>query len=117
MDMFHAEGARLESMLKEDTETDGTEAAGDASTEDNKSPPGDLVSLPALQTWTKLRPGVRSFLEQAHQDFELHVYTMGDKLYARAMAQILDPDGRLFSGRIISAVSGYPVVALFVWRE
>ena len=64
----------------------------------------DLVSLPALQTWTKLRPGVRRFLAEARGLFELHVYTMGDRAYARAMGGILDPDGRLFAGRIISAV-------------
>lgn len=73
-------------------------AAGDA------GPPPNLVALPALQTWTRLRPGVRAFLEQAHTICELHIYTMGDRAYARAMAAVLDPEGRLFSGRVISAV-------------
>ncbi|KAL6781683.1 hypothetical protein ACKKBF_B09050 [Auxenochlorella protothecoides x Auxenochlorella symbiontica] len=72
-------------------------AAGDA------GPPPNLVALPALQTWTRLRPGVRAFLEQAHTICELHIYTMGDRAYARAMAAVLDPEGRLFSGRVISA--------------
>ncbi|KFM26529.1 RNA polymerase II C-terminal domain phosphatase-like 4 [Auxenochlorella protothecoides] len=57
----------------------------------------------ATTTWTRLRPGVRAFLEQAHTICELHIYTMGDRAYARAMAAVLDPEGRLFSGRIISA--------------
>jgi len=37
--------------------------------------------------------------------FELHVYTMGDRDYAAEMAKLLDPEGRLFHGRVISAVS------------
>lgn len=51
-----------------------------------------------------MRPGVRAFLDAAHERYEMHVYTMGDRAYARAMAAALDPDGRLFSGRVISAV-------------
>lgn len=37
--------------------------------------------------------------------FELHVYTMGDRDYAAEMAKLLDPSGRFFHGRVISAVS------------
>lgn len=36
--------------------------------------------------------------------FELHVYTMGDRDYAAEMAKLLDPTGRFFHGRVISAV-------------
>ncbi|KAL5724462.1 protein-serine/threonine phosphatase [Ranunculus cassubicifolius] len=52
--------------------------------------------------WTKLRPGVWTFLEKASKLFELHLYTMGNKLYATEMAKVLDPSGALFSGRVIS---------------
>lgn len=81
--------------------------------------------------WTKLRPGIWNFLEkvilniivcinydfmvylkveslrclfghQASQLFELHLYTMGNKLYATEMAKVLDPTGALFAGRVIS---------------
>ena len=57
-----------------------------------------------LQMWTKLRPGVREFLEAAHQRYELHIYTMGDRDYAAEMARRLDPQRRLFAERIISSV-------------
>jgi hypothetical protein len=40
------------------------------------------------------------------QLYELHIYTMGDKGYAGLMADILDPQHRLFKGRVISAVRG-----------
>lgn len=50
----------------------------------------------------KLRPKVRQFLETATALFELHVYTMGSRAYARACCQILDPTGRLFHDRILS---------------
>ncbi|KAI7844187.1 hypothetical protein COHA_002322 [Chlorella ohadii] len=62
-----------------------------------------LHCLPHMRMWTKLRPGVRQFLEAARERFELHVYTMGDRDYAAEMAKLLDPEGRLFHGRVISA--------------
>lgn len=62
-----------------------------------------LYCLPHMRMWTKLRPGVREFLEQAKERFELHVYTMGDRDYAAEMAKLLDPGGKLFHGRIISS--------------
>lgn len=42
------------------------------------------------------------FEHQASQLFELHLYTMGNKLYATEMAKVLDPTGALFAGRVIS---------------
>jgi hypothetical protein len=35
--------------------------------------------------------------------YELHIYTMGDRAYAREIAALLDPGGRLFAGRVVSA--------------
>jgi hypothetical protein len=35
--------------------------------------------------------------------YELTIYTMGDKAYAREIAGLLDPGGRLFGGRVVSA--------------
>ncbi|XWS68754.1 hypothetical protein CRYUN_Cryun04dG0119200 [Craigia yunnanensis] len=52
--------------------------------------------------WTKLRPGIWNFLEKASKLYELHLYTMGNKLYATEMAKVLDPKGVLFAGRVIS---------------
>ena len=55
-----------------------------------------------LALFTKLRPRVRDFLRAASRLCQLYIYTMGDKRYAAEMAQLLDPSGDLFSGRIIS---------------
>jgi RNA polymerase II C-terminal domain phosphatase-like 3/4 len=63
----------------------------------------DLFRFPYMGMWTKFRPGVREFLNQAKTDFDLHVYTMGDKHYAAEMAKILDPEGTLFHGKVISS--------------
>ncbi len=63
-----------------------------------------MTSFHDPQMWTKLRPGVRQFLEKAHERYELHIYTMGDRDYAAEMAARLDPQRRLFAERIISSV-------------
>ena len=36
--------------------------------------------------WTKLRPGLRAFLQRAAVNFELHICTMGDRDYAQQIA-------------------------------
>ncbi|XP_020580757.1 RNA polymerase II C-terminal domain phosphatase-like 3 isoform X2 [Phalaenopsis equestris] len=61
-----------------------------------------LFRFQHMAMWTKLRPGVWNFLEKASKIFELHLYTMGNKLYATEMAKVLDPTGTLFAGRVIS---------------
>lgn len=45
-----------------------------------------------------------AFLSAVCQLYELHIYTMGDKGYAGLMADTLDPEHKLFVGRVISAV-------------
>jgi RNA polymerase II C-terminal domain phosphatase-like 3/4 len=64
-----------------------------------------LFHLADKGLWTKLRPGVESFLARVSELYELHIYTMGDKGYAGLMADLLDPEHRLFVGRVVSAVS------------
>ena len=64
-----------------------------------------LFKLPHMLMWTKLRPGIREFLVEAHKLFELHIYTHGDQDYAAEMAKLLDLNKTLFGGRVISAVS------------
>ncbi|MCO5604205.1 hypothetical protein L7F22_058367 [Adiantum nelumboides] len=61
-----------------------------------------LYNLHNLQMWTKLRPFVHEFLKEASKLFELHLYTMGERIYAQTIAQILDPLGHLFGSRVIS---------------
>ncbi|KAK1365585.1 Protein-serine/threonine phosphatase [Heracleum sosnowskyi] len=70
--------------------------------EDGEYPHRHLFRFPHMGMWTKLRPGIWNFLEKASKLFELHLYTMGNKVYATEMAKILDPKGVLFAGRVIS---------------
>lgn len=67
-----------------------------------------LYRLQYMGLWTKLRPGVGAFLKSASELFDLHVFTMGDEEYAKGMASILDPDGKLFRGRVASATDAGP---------
>ncbi|KAM5568330.1 RNA polymerase II C-terminal domain phosphatase-like 3 [Rosa sericea] len=70
--------------------------------QDRKEPQRHLFRFQHMGMWTKLRPGVWNFLEKASHLFEMHLYTMGNKLYATEMAKVLDPTGALFAGRVIS---------------
>lgn len=62
-----------------------------------------LYHLPQMNLWTKLRPGIREFFNEARKLYDLHVFTMGDKSYAAGMAGLLDPMGELFGGRVASS--------------
>ncbi|XP_071696201.1 RNA polymerase II C-terminal domain phosphatase-like 3 [Rutidosis leptorrhynchoides] len=70
--------------------------------QDREKPHRHLFKFPHMCMWTKLRPGIWKFLEKASKLYELHLYTMGNKLYATEMAKVLDPKGVLFNGRVIS---------------
>lgn len=70
--------------------------------QDREKPQRHLFRFSHMGMWTKLRPGIWNFLEKASQLYELHLYTMGNKLYAKEMAKVLDPTGALFAGRIIA---------------
>ncbi|KAI9469957.1 MAG: hypothetical protein EXX96DRAFT_612426 [Benjaminiella poitrasii] len=50
----------------------------------------------------KLRPGLREFLNEISKFYEMHIYTMGTRAYADAVAKIIDPEGKLFQDRILS---------------
>lgn len=60
--------------------------------------PGPLNSRMHL----KLRPHLSEFLSRCAALFELHIYTMGSRPYADRVAELIDPEKRLFSGRITS---------------
>lgn len=72
----------------------------DTSPEQHKE--NGLYNLHNLQMWTKLRPFVHGFLKEASKLFELHLYTMGERVYAETIARILDPLKILFENRVIS---------------
>ena len=52
--------------------------------------------------YIKLRPGLREFLDEISDMYELHVYTMGTRAYAQNIAKLVDPDQKLFGNRLIS---------------
>ncbi|KAL1920768.1 uncharacterized protein VTP21DRAFT_11403 [Calcarisporiella thermophila] len=52
--------------------------------------------------YVKLRPGLQEFLREITQIYELHIYTMGTRNYAQAVADQIDPEGKYFGGRILS---------------
>lgn len=52
--------------------------------------------------YIKLRPGLQDFLQNISKLYELHIYTMGTREYAREIANIIDPDRKVFGDRILS---------------
>ena len=52
--------------------------------------------------YVKLRPGLKQFLENVSKMYELHIYTMGTRQYAKNIADIIDPDHKVFGDRILS---------------
>ncbi|KAL5035551.1 CTD phosphatase Fcp1 [Batrachochytrium dendrobatidis] len=60
-----------------------------------------LPESPAVY-FIKLRPGTREFLRELNAKYEMHIYTMGTRNYAKAVSKILDPDKRYFKDRILS---------------
>jgi RNA polymerase II subunit A-like phosphatase len=49
-----------------------------------------------------IRPGTKEFLQKVSEQFEMHIYTMGTRNYAEAIANVIDPDKSLFKERILS---------------
>ncbi len=52
--------------------------------------------------YVKLRPGLEEFLKKISKIYELHIYTMGTRAYAKSIAKIIDPEGEYFADRILS---------------
>lgn len=52
--------------------------------------------------YIKMRPGLEEFLENVAERYELHIYTMGTRQYAEKISEIVDPDKRFFSNRVLS---------------
>ena len=52
--------------------------------------------------YIKLRPGLQEFLENVSKLYELHIYTMGTRQYAKNIADIIDPERKIFGDRILS---------------
>ncbi|CAJ0632725.1 20405_t:CDS:10 [Entrophospora sp. SA101] len=52
--------------------------------------------------YIKLRPGIQEFLKEISVYYEPHIYTMGTRNYASAVANVIDPDNEIFNERILS---------------
>ncbi|CCG81291.1 putative RNA Polymerase II CTD phosphatase Fcp1 [Taphrina deformans PYCC 5710] len=52
--------------------------------------------------YVKPRPGLAQFFNTICKRYEMHIYTMGTKPYARKVASVIDPDGSIFGSRILS---------------
>lgn len=67
-------------------------------------PPTFEGKPPITTCWyyVKLRPGLKQFLESINNLYEMHIYTMATKSYAKAIAKIIDPQGKYFGDRILS---------------
>lgn len=52
--------------------------------------------------YIKLRPGLSDFLRNVSKIYELHIYTMGTRAYAKNIADVIDPEHRIFGDRILS---------------
>jgi RNA polymerase II subunit A C-terminal domain phosphatase len=50
----------------------------------------------------KVRPRLVEFFEEVSKMYELHVYTMGTRAYANAVARIVDPHRKYFGDRVLS---------------
>ncbi|KAF9561833.1 Carboxy-terminal domain (CTD) phosphatase [Mortierella alpina] len=63
-----------------------------------------MFPLPDSPTpyYIKLRPHLETFLKKVTKLYELHIYTMGTRNYAAAVANVIDPDSKFFSQRILS---------------
>ena len=61
--------------------------------------------------YIKLRPGLDEFFEEISKMFECHIYTMGTRAYAQHIAQIVDPDRKIFGDRILSRDESGSLVA------
>ena len=61
-----------------------------------------LVSRVGEKELMRCRPGLSEFLKEIAEMYEMHVYTMGTRAYAAEVCKIIDPDGGLFGGRILS---------------
>ena len=64
----------------------------------DQSPGGSFV----MRYYVKLRPGLRKFLEDCREIFDLYVYTNGHRNYADQLKELIDPTGKLFDSRILT---------------
>ncbi|KAJ2502862.1 CTD phosphatase Fcp1 [Coemansia sp. RSA 1972] len=83
-----------------------TDSTNGEETNAERQLPSDICTfyLPRVTSkfFVKLRPGLREFLHTISQYYEMHIYTMGTRPYADAVAAAIDPDRQYFNHRILS---------------
>jgi FCP1-like phosphatase family protein len=62
----------------------------------------EVPGTPAKCYLVKSRPHLEAFLKEAHTLFQMSIYTAGTRLYAEAVAKLMDPLGIYFARRIVS---------------
>lgn len=62
----------------------------------------DPAGMRGCWYFIKMRPGLMDFLDNISQLYELHIYTMGTRQYAKQIANIVDPQHKFFGDRILS---------------
>lgn len=58
--------------------------------------------LSGVKYYIKVRPYTNNLLEYCKDYYEMHVYTMGNRVYAEMITKIIDPNKIFFDNRIIS---------------
>ncbi|MCJ1475141.1 Carboxy-terminal domain (CTD) phosphatase [Lambiella insularis] len=71
----------------------------------------DIPGARGCWYYIKLRPGLKDFLDNVSKIYELHIYTMGTRQYAKNIANLIDPDRRIFGDRILSRDESGSLVA------
>lgn len=61
-----------------------------------------LIENEGCMYYIKPRPGTQDFFRNISTKYEMHVYTMGTRAYAEEVCAAIDPDGKIFGGRILS---------------
>ncbi|KZS91631.1 hypothetical protein SISNIDRAFT_456546 [Sistotremastrum niveocremeum HHB9708] len=117
-----AEGLEYEKEEIVNASTDGARGSGRSAHKKNVNPnwealkdvrsfklPVESVGLPPSMRdadgctyYIKPRPGTPDFLTSLSELYEPHVYTMGTRSYATKVLEILDPDQKIFGGRVLS---------------
>lgn len=69
---------------------------------DSRAKDMSTFTLDGSKYTIKLRPGTKQFLQDMSKLYEMHVYTMGTRAYAKAVAAVIDPEKELFRDRILT---------------
>ncbi|GBE77556.1 RNA polymerase II subunit A C-terminal domain phosphatase [Sparassis crispa] len=80
----------------------GPEALGQPPRGANVKGRENTIEQEGCMYYIKPRPGWNEFLQTMATKYEMHVYTMGTRAYAEEVCAAIDPDGKIFGGRLLS---------------